>query len=242
MPRQLRFVLGGMVALTIWAAANWVYHVFHKPTELLFPVSNALAKTPEETWQEYGDQFRRYATPVIRAEFLAALAQIESAGNPLAQTYWKWDLTWHPLRLYRPASSAVGMYQITDGTFTQAEPGCRDRRAAPGSEPRRAPSLCWFDSLYSRLVPSQAIELTAALLDRGVAATLKRQGIARATPQQKQNLAAVIHLCGAGAGETYARRGFRLTPGQHCGDQEVGAYLARVNQMKRVFAGLAKGA
>jgi len=235
-------MLGGIVAVGLWAAGNWLYHALHKPTELLFPVSGALAKTPPETWQEYGPHFRRYATPVITPEFLAALAQIESAGNPLAQTYWKWDLSWHPLKWYRPASSAVGMYQITDGTFVQTEPDCRPERAAHGSESSRAAGFCWFDSLYSRLVPGQAIELTAALLDRGVAATLKQQRIAGATLQQKQNLAAVIHLCGAGTAETYARRGFRLTPGQRCGDQDVGAYLARVNAMKRLFTRLAGNA
>ena len=49
----------------------------------------------------------------------------------------------------------------------------------------------------------------------------------------------MIHLCGAGAGDTYARRGFRLTAHQRCGDHDVGVYLARVNTMKRVFARLA---
>ena len=63
-------------------------------------------------------------TAVIAPEFLAALAQVESAGNPLAQTYWKWQLTWHPFGLYRPASSAVGMYQITDATFAQTKREC----------------------------------------------------------------------------------------------------------------------
>jgi len=66
-----------------------------------------------------------------------------------------------------------------------------------------------------------------------------RQRIVAATLQQKQDLAAVIHLCGAGAGDTYARRGFRLTAHQRCGDHDVGVYLARVNTMKRVFARLA---
>ncbi len=49
----------------------------------------------------------------------------------------------------------------------------------------------------------------------------------------------MIHLCGAGAGDAYARRGFRLTAGQRCGDHDVRAYLARVNAMKRVFGRLA---
>jgi hypothetical protein len=54
-------------------------------------------------------------------------------------------------------------------------------------------------------------------------------------------LAALIHLCGAAAGDAYARRGLRLLDGQRCGDHEVRAYLARVDAMKRVFAMLAAG-
>lgn len=235
-PPGLRFVVVAMLAVGLWAGGNWAYHAFRKPTELLFPVSETLAKTPAETWREYGPQFRKHATAVITPELLAALAQIESAGNPLAQTYWRWNLTWHPLELYRPASSAVGMYQITDGTFAETRRECRQELT---SDSMSAPASCWFDSLYSRVVPGEAIELTATLLDGAVAATLKRQRTARATRQQKQDLAAVIHLCGAGAGEAYARRGFRLTPGQRCGDHDVRGYLSRVNGMKRQFARLA---
>jgi transglycosylase-like protein with SLT domain len=239
-PPVLRVIVGAIVAVGLWAAANWVYHAFHKPTELLFPVSGKLAKTPPETWREYGPQFRRYATAVIAPELLAALAQVESAGNPLAQTYWQWHLTWHPFELYRPASSAVGMYQITDGTFAHTKRECLYGPTVVEDDSRRAPASCWFDSLYSRLVPGHAIELTATNLDRAVAATLKRQRIATASLQHKQDLAAMIHLCGAGAGESYAGRGFRLTPGQRCGDQDVRAYLGRVNAMKRLFARLAR--
>jgi len=81
--------------------------------------------------------------------------------------------------------------------------------------------------------------MTAALLDRSVTSTMARQRIAAATLQQKQDLAAVIHLCGAGPGDAYARRGFRLTPGQKCGDHDVRGYLAQVNAMKRQFVRLA---
>jgi hypothetical protein len=45
----------------------------------------------------------------------------------------------------------------------------------------------------------------------------------------------VIHLCGAGAGDEYARRGFQLAAGQRCGDHEVRVYLARIEAMKSVF-------
>jgi hypothetical protein len=238
-PPVLRFAVGAVVAVALWAAANWVYHAIHKPTELLFPVNSALIKTPAETWREYEPHFRKYATAVIAPELLAALAQVESAGNPLAQTYWQWHLTWHPFELYRPASSAVGMYQTTDATFAQAKRGCLYEPAVPQDDSMQAPGFCWFEGLYTRLLPSHAVELTATLLDRGVSATLKRQRIATATLQHKQDLAAVIHLCGSGTGETYAKRGFLLTPGQRCGDHDVRAYLGRVNGMKRLFARLA---
>jgi hypothetical protein len=60
-----------------------------------------------------------------------------------------------------------------------------------------------------------------------------------ASPRQKQDLAALIHLCGAGAGDDFARRGFRLAPGQRCGDHDPARYLARVNGMKQQFVRLA---
>ena len=88
------------------------------------------------------------------------------------------------------------------------------------------------------MLPGHAIELTSAHLDRKVAGLLARRH-AVATLRQRQDLAAVIHLCGAGAAETYLRHGFRPAPGERCGDHEVAAYLARVNAMKREFARLA---
>ena len=60
----------------------------------------------------------------------------------------------------------------------------------------------------------------------------------RAAGQQRQDLAAVIHLCGAGAGNSYANRGFRLRRGERCGDHNVRRYLAEVNALKRQFARL----
>ncbi len=237
---MLQLVVGTIVSVGLWAAANWVYHAVHKPTELLFPVSSTFTKTPPETWREYEPYFRKYATAVIAPELLAALAQVESAGNPLAQTYWQWRLTWHLFELYRPASSAVGMYQITDSTFAQTKRECVSEPTVPEADFMRVLGFCWVDGLYTRVAPSRAVELTARLLDRSVAATLNRQRIAPPTLQHKQDLAAVIHLCGAGTGETYARRGFRLTPGQRCGDHDVREYLGRVNGMKRLFARLAR--
>ena len=93
--------------------------------------------------------------------------------------------------------------------------------------------------LYTRVVAGHAVEMTAALLDWTVARTLDRHGRQRATLQQRQDLATITHLCGAGAGDGYARRGFRFAGGQRCGDHDPRHYLARVNTLKRQFARLA---
>jgi hypothetical protein len=238
-PMAVRVFVVMAVLVVGWSAANWVYQTVRKPTELFFPVSDALAKAPPETWRRYGPLFNRHSTAVSTPEFLAALAQVEAAGNPVARTYWRWRLTSDPFELYQPASSAVGMYQITDGTFREAKRYCVHDHVAVEDDPRDDVKSCWFTDLYTRVVPSHAIEMTAALLDRGVAKTMERRRIAAATLQQKQNLAAVIHLCGAGAGDVYAARGFQVTAGQRCGAHDVKAYLAQVNAMKRKFARLA---
>ena len=229
-----------MVAvIVVWGAVNWLYQVARKPTELFFPVSGVLAKAPAETWRQYGPLFRQHSTAIITPELLAALAQVEGAGNPVARTYWRWRFSWHPFELYRPASSAVGMYQITDATFREARRYCIHDHVVVEEGAWHDARSCWFNRLYTRVVPSHAVELTAAMLDRDVTQTLARHRITRATPDQKQNLAALIHLCGAGAGDAYARRGFRLTVGQRCGDHDAARYLAYVIVMKHRFAQLA---
>lgn len=221
--------LWAVAIVAVALALNWVYQVVRKPAELFFPVSGVLNKTPEETWRQYGPIFRRHSTAVMTPELLAAIAQVEGAGNPVALTAWRLRATHDPREIYRPASSAVGMYQITDGTFREAKRYCiRDHVAV---------NDCWFNSLYMRVIPSHAVELTSAYLDRRVAAALEGRRIA-ATHEQKQELAAFMHLCGAGAGEGYAQRGFKLTPGQRCGEHDPRAYLARVASMKRLFARL----
>jgi hypothetical protein len=87
-------------------------------------VTGAFNKTPAETWRQCGPLFREYSTGAISAEHLAALAQVEGAGNPLARTYWRWQLSWNPLALYQPASSGVGMFQMTDAAFAEAQQFC----------------------------------------------------------------------------------------------------------------------
>jgi hypothetical protein len=238
-PLTVQAFVGAAVILAAWLTFNWMYQAIRKPTEVFFPMSTVLHKTPAETWRRYGPLFSKHSTAVITPELLAALAQVEGGGNPLARTYWRWSLAPNPFDMYQPASSAVGMYQITDATFREAKRFCIRNHMVVADGPWHDMRSCWFNRLYSRVVPSHAVELTAALLDRGVASVVARQRITTATRQQKQDLAAVIHLCGAGAGDAYARRGFRLTTNQQCGDHDVKVYLSKVNAMKRQFARLA---
>ena len=235
----VRVTVGVAALVALFFATNWIYQVARKPAELFFPVSGALGKTPAETWSEYQPIFRQHSTPIITPPPLAALAQVESSGNPVARTYWRWRLTMQPLDLYRPASSAVGMYQITDSTYAEARRLCIRDHAVVDDGAWHDVHSCWFNSLYMRVVPSHAAEMTAAYLHRRVVSTLERNKAHAATLQQKQDLAAVIHLCGANAGDAYVRRHFRLTPGQRCGDHDAAAYLAHVDQLKKAFVRMA---
>lgn len=238
-PGSLQIVAGVVMFVSVWAVVNAIYQVARKPTELFFPVSGALYKTPAETWQSYAPLFHKHSTRVITPELLAALAQVEGSGNPVVRTYWRWSFTTRPFDVYRPASSAVGMYQFTDGTFDEARRYCIHDHAVAEDGPWNAWDSCWFNSLYVRVLPSDAVELAAAYLDRRVAQILDRHRIRKATLRQKQDLAAVIHLCGAGAGDGFARRGFRLRTRQRCGAHDARHYMTRVNSMKAVFARLA---
>ena len=226
--------LPGAAALVFmaWLALNWLYHTIHKPSELLFPLDNALDKSLADTWREYGPLFREHATSVITPELLAALAHVEGSGNPIARTYWRWRASWNPFEWYQPASSAVGMYQITSGTFQAAKRYCVHDHVVVAEGPWHDMRSCWFNSLYTRVLPTHAIELTAALLDREVSQAV---GARPASLQRKQDAAAIIHLCGASIGQLYAARRFRLTPGQRCGAHDVRSYLAKIHTAKQYF-------
>ncbi|HVP32601.1 MAG TPA: hypothetical protein VMT09_03040 [Steroidobacteraceae bacterium] len=233
---QLAIVLA--VAALLAFAVNGVYQLIRKPTELLFPVSGALSKSPAATWGEYAPLFRRYSTATITPELLAALAQVEGSGNPLVRTYWRWSWAVKPFEVYRPASSAVGMYQITDGTFDVARHYCIHHHVLTREGPWNDFGSCWFNRLYVRVLPGDAIELTAAYLDLEVNDILAPRRPA-ARPAEIRHVAAVVHLCGAGAAQVYVRRGLRFSEGERCGDHDPRAYLARVDALAALFAGLA---
>ncbi|MBR0818274.1 transglycosylase SLT domain-containing protein [Bradyrhizobium liaoningense] len=231
-PRIVRIAGASTILVALFVLLNLAYHVIRKPTELFVLIGNSLDKEPAETWRQYGPLFRTYSTTTITPELLAALAQVESSGNPVARTYWRWRWSVNPLAIYRPASSAVGLYQMTDPALSDAARFCIRGNVVTESG-------CGFTNLYSRAIPSHAIELASVYLDRNVADVLARAGDVKASREQKQDLAAFIHLCGAGPATAYARRKFQMTAGERCGDHLVASYISGVNAMKRQFQRLA---
>ncbi|MCP3399576.1 transglycosylase SLT domain-containing protein [Bradyrhizobium sp. CCGB20] len=231
-PRMVRIASGTAILLAALALVNTAYHVIRKPTELFVFVGNSLDKEPAETWRQYGALFRKLSTATITPELLAALAQVESSANPVARTYWRWRWSLNPLAIYRPASSAVGLFQMTDPAFAEVSRFCIRGNAVTETG-------CGSTFLYTRAIPSHAIELASVYLDRNVALVLTLAGDVKPNAQQKQDLATIIHLCGAGPAAAYARRKFQMMAGERCGDHLVAGYLARVNAMKRQFLRLA---
>ncbi len=227
-----------VLAMVGFFGLNWIYQVIRKPGEIFGPVSASLSKSPESTWQSYGSLFEKHSTNIISPEFLAALAQLEGSGNPIARTYWRWQWSWNPFEVYRPASSALGMFQITDGTFAEARKFCiRDHQVVIDG-PWYDLRSCWFTSFYTRTLASHSSEMTAAYLHRGVVNTLAAHRTPKISLAQQQRLAAVIHLCGLKRGETFATQGFRATAGDRCGTHSLQRYLIKVDLMKKRFARL----
>ena len=208
----VRIVVSAALLLVLWLAVNWTYHAFNKPTEVLFPLDNALDKSPGENLAGV-----RLAVPrAFHGGHNAGVPRRDGAGRRRRQPGGA-DI----LALATDVESPrVVSARVERGRHVpDHQRGVPGRAALLHSRPRggRGRPLerlqsCWFNSLYTRTIPSHAIELTSATLDRSVANTLARHRIARATLRQKQDLAAVIHLCGPGTGHAYARRGFSDPP------------------------------
>jgi hypothetical protein len=208
--------------------------VYYKPSEVVGLAEGAFFKAPVETWRSYRSLFEENATSVCTAPFLAALAQAESSGNPIARTYWIWRLSWNPFRIYAPASSSVGLYQITDGTFETTKEYCIHDGQVKRDGPWHDWNSCWFNFLYNRLLPADAIEMTSAYLHSETSGILSRVRSPLSLKQQQQ-VAAVIHLCGARRAASFVAGKFRFRSGTTCSGQSVRPYLQKVGRLTEFF-------
>ena len=89
-------IVGLVLAVLLWVGLNFAYQLVRKPSELFFPVSGVLDKTPYQTWRDYGHLFRDHSTTIVTPDLLAALAQVEGSGTPLARPSWRWALHRRP--------------------------------------------------------------------------------------------------------------------------------------------------
>jgi hypothetical protein len=151
-PKVIRVPVIAAAVLAVFSGMNLVYQELRKPTEVFAPVSGPFNKSPVETWRQYAPLFREYSTASISPDLLAALAQVEGAGNPVASTYWRWRLTWNPFAIYQPASSSIGMFQMTDAAFAEARYYCVRHHTV-------VEDGCSLTGLDYRVLPSRAIEL-----------------------------------------------------------------------------------
>src|SRR6188768_3697862 len=88
---KIKIAIYALCFLSLLPVINWLYHIVRNPSQVLSPLQKAMTKTPEATWRNYKEAFIENSTEIMTPEFLAALAQSESSGNPTAQPYWRWD-------------------------------------------------------------------------------------------------------------------------------------------------------
>ena len=81
---QRSYLLSMVWILILFLGINGIAQIFLKPMEIVRFLSWSKSKKLMQTWTTYGEDFKRYATQDISADLLAAIAQTESAGDPLA--------------------------------------------------------------------------------------------------------------------------------------------------------------
>jgi len=242
MPLAARLVAVSLLLLIGFGLLNLAYQVSRKPTELLGLVFRPAPLTLAETWSRYGSQFQAHATDLVRPELLAALAQAESQGDPIARTAWQWRWTWNPFTFYAPVSSAVGLFQMTDAAFAEGRRLCVHDHKVAHAGAWYDLHACWFPAFYLRTVPAHAIEMTSARLHEHLVEILGPARVVRIGGRARERVAAVIHLCGPARGAAFVRHGLHVLPGEACGAHDLAAYLARVERNTLAFERLARAA
>lgn len=224
-----------IAVVVFYFSVNFIWQIVRKPSELLNLLGTAQARGPEQLWRDYGPDFKKYQTDLIPASLLAAIAQVESAGNPIATPQWKWNWRGGWFEIYAPASSSVGLFQFTDGTFREAQKYC----VVDGKVRRDGPwydfGSCWFNQLYTRTWPSHAIEMTSAYLDNRMRELAKFWGGHRDPDRARLWLAAITHLCGSRRSRHFAHNGLRLESLGRCGSHHAGYYVRQVEKTEQIF-------
>jgi hypothetical protein len=206
----------GLLVIALYFVVNFAVQLYRKPAEIFSFAAKIHYKTPEESWSAYHDYFVEAEKYGLRAELLAALAQAESSGSPWATPRWTFHWPREFFDLYRPQSSAVGLFQFTNGTYEKVRQAC-----PAGSD--RCVDLGWTPP--TRLSAAESIERAAQNLHRELLL------IAPKNPKSWNELAPIIHLCGTGIARQVARHG--MPANLHCGPHNARAYVQEISALAR---------
>ncbi len=209
---------------------NWLYQIVNKPVYVAAFFNGGFDKNVDGTWRTYENLFKEYATKDITAEFLAGLAHIESKGDSFAVSGWRFRITSNLLKIYSPASSAVGLMQYTKDTFKDARRFCFENGAVTAnlnSDSRK----CKFNRFYSREIPSSVIEMTSARLHYYSNQLVEKYHI-KATVAEKQKLASVIHLCGKRKGRDFVKMHFDFKKIGKCGAHQPHFFYQQIKRIQ----------
>ncbi len=212
-----------------------MYQAVRNPAILISLFGSGMYKSSYSTWEAYKHLFEEHSTYIMTAEFLGAMAQAESGGNPLVIPQWKWQLTTDITRIYAPASTSAGLFQYTQPTFQDAKRFCIHNHNLATQGEFFSLRSCWFNSMYSRFWPSHAIEMTSARLHYYVKRILRKTGFSKVSVLKQQKLAAIIHLCGVRKGEKFAKSGFSFSAVAKCGSHSSQAYFNRIHRLAKKY-------
>lgn len=216
-----------MLALLLFSI-NFFYQVYSNPLHLLSFLSRPFSKTPQQTWETYKDVFERAAVGRVTAPLIAAIAQVESQGNPLAAPTWTLQMSSDLKEVYAPASSAFGIMQITKGTFERMQRICSEMQT------------CSSGNFSTRMRATDSIGMVAHYLHSVMTEMLGNKRVALLRDEQVTELASVIHLCGPEVGGRLVQNRFRLKMLSKCGAHWPQVYTNRVMVMKKQFEAMSK--
>ena len=189
-PAAVRIAFVVATILAVVSLVNVVYQVVRKPTELLFFVGGALDKVPSETWQQYWAVCRKYSTARSRRAARCAGADREHGQSGGA----------HLLALAADLEPFRGVQACLERRRPISDDRCGLRRGEPLLRP---PARC----RGCRLLVQQPIYPRGAKPRHrargGVPGPRCRGGSRLRTrhdgePEQKQDLAALIHSAAQG--------------------------------------------
>ena len=99
-PLAVRIVVFAIALVIVWSAVNWSVPGDPQAERAVLPGER---RAHQGAGRDLAAATSRSSAgtrpPSITPELLAALAQVEGAGNPVARTYWRWRLTWNPFEV-----------------------------------------------------------------------------------------------------------------------------------------------